>query len=33
MYKDFIVEASRLYADAYEDSSTDPSKLVKIVHW
>jgi len=31
LYKDFIVEASKLYADAYVNSSTEPANLVTLV--
>ena len=30
MYKDFIEEASKLYADAYEHDEADTSKLVRL---
>ena len=31
LYKDFIVEASKLYADAYVNNSTEPANLVTLV--
>ena len=31
LYRDFILETTKLYADAYVSSSTEPANLVKLV--